>query len=438
MDTNEARKLGRMMRRVAGRKQRDDGSGSSGGGGGRGGRRGNVVYNDKYNPPKYSRRITPIMLYPGHYSYSYTAQDGAVIKVEDSPFDIMFRHYNLRSRNQNGDYHRCSAGIKEGRNGKLYQGFEPCLGCYEAYNNPQGGIEQARMHNIFSGVKLTYYHMAPSKAGRIDRKTKQPYMDAYDCMGKNCELCRAGVKKEFARRIWWPIGPMFFGQLQALRDNKLRKTCECGGRVDLPAYECPQCRAVFHDFEENPISPEAEEEVMEALDLDKHQCKKCGAVTYMEPLYSCLDCGNPRPLDLWNTKMELYQTGSGTDAKLDIERARKLTDEELQAIEHITAHPVDLGLIKSYRMLTLQEQKMAYGVRIPDEYGGSPPAGYQTRGYEGQQGGYGNQQNTGFAGQQGQNYASGASAWGDDENSEEYQSQETESSYEPTDDDIPF
>jgi len=348
MDTRD---VTRMMRRSVKNKRRRGGGGGS--------------FSDRYSPKEGGEgKITPIVLFPADYAIPVKTEGGKRKKFK-APYGIVFRHYYKKANT----FGRCSAGIIESDDGVLSEGDAPCIGCHEADKGKETGMAWAKKLHVFNGVEMADFHLVDSK--RKNDKTGEFYKDPKKCKGKNCSYCDDDIPKRFGRRIYWPLGPSFSEQLTDEADFTISRACECGGEISIPAYECPKCRAVFRDLEEDPIDDENDEEYrkeMAELRYGIHECSECGYSGFMSPIHECDECSDPKPLTLWNVKMEVYTSGTGPTMSLRVRRFKKVSDAEWNKIEEITKNPIDLSRV--FPEIGLRDQSRQYKLPIPDEFKG--------------------------------------------------------------------
>lgn len=321
--------------------------------------KGGGSFNDRYTPQNGAAgKIIPIVFFKGEYSMPVTLEDGKGSRKLKRPYGIVLRHYH-RSSNR---YGRCSAGLADVRdrdgNVVLGAGKKPCLACHESSKGKDSGMQWANKLHVFNAVLLADFHMVASD--RKNDKTGEFYKDPVQCEGRACKYCRDGVEKRFGRRVYWALGQSYSAQLMDFVDYTLALNCKCGGTITTPAYECPKCKACFHDLEANPLS----EEDLEELRLDPHKCKACGYEGLMDAVYECDSCKTAKPLSLWDVALELYVSGEGKTTSIQVRRFKILQAEDWKKIEPVMTQ-VDLDRV--FPNLSLTEQSKLYKLKIPSE-----------------------------------------------------------------------
>jgi len=342
----EANNIARMMRGTVRNKK------SSGLGGG--------SFNDKFAPQEGSTgRITPIVLFKANYVVPISMENGKGSRKFESPYGLIMRHYHKPSNK----FGRCSAGLADVRDsaGNLVvdTGNKPCIGCNESEKGKDSGMSWAKKLHVFNGIMLADFHLVDSD--KKNERTGKFYRNPVECEGRGCKHCKAGVEKQFGRRVYWPVGSSFTDQLTDFVDFTLSACCSCGGEIAVPAYECPKCGACYRDLEKDP----ADKHELEAIRLDVQECRACGHVGYMRPVNECDKCNDADPLNLWSVKLSLFKSGEGATTSLQVRRYELVTAEEWDKIKALMT-PVDLD--KVFPHLSLKAQSKLYRLKVPTEY----------------------------------------------------------------------
>jgi hypothetical protein len=213
---------------------------------------------------------------------------------------------------------------------------------------------------IFNVVLLDHFHMVDSD--RVSKEGK-PYQDFADCTGKQCKLCNSGAKRVFGKRMYWPLGPMHGDQLADIAKKTLSRNCACGGKIRPIAFECPRCRTTYRDLEDNPFDNKKELAKFRAED---HTCgnHKCGYHGPMVEIPFCNNCKKAVPLNLFNTQLEVYMSGTGTKSTLMVPEYTPLS-VELKAKIKDALIPFDFNKVWDYKPLSPEEQAKWMGIDNP-------------------------------------------------------------------------
>jgi len=341
MGVNEARVMGRLLKRVNRRPPR------SGGG------LGPLWILPKSDEPK-----VPALLYPGKYVLPVAGHDGSPGRVE-YPFFVYFRHWHNSDRR----YYTCEAGIAETKDGLLVTGSEPCELCDQAAQGRHTGVSFAYLCELFNAVLLQDFHKVEETS-----KRGHTYQKDVACTGKRCPHCAQNNPKEFGRAVYLPLGGPMADQLSAFALNTLARTCTCGDHLQPVAFTCHNCQSIIRDLEENPAS------VRELAELngEPHRCPHCQETDYLEEQARCEnpECTNPTPLGLWTTIMELYTTDETTSDQstrkvLSVGRY-KLLRRDIHARIKEKMSPLDFAQLTAGNTYSLRNS--------PEDSGGSKTA----------------------------------------------------------------
>ena len=307
-------------------------------GGGSKKKRGGGFYSEKWAPPrtyeddngqKIVEPSEPIAVIEGDYNLVARTRDGEKIPF-NFPFWIYYDHYNA-SKGVKRRSAACSAGLvvdlDENGNPIFDVGDDPCVPCHYINEEGAGGQDgwlSVRRTVVFNAVVLKWFHV------KQDGK-KVEYLD---CTGKKCKLCDDGVKKQFGRRVFWPMGPIwaeYINEKQAL----FEKSCGCGGELEYLGFTCPECQNIIADYEnENP----AEGEIANLRTTDV-ECPHCHETVRAHPELDCNECEEPSIVDLWSVAMKPRRIGDKYTP--DLEAWRPLKEKELEAIAQFK--PIDFS-----------------------------------------------------------------------------------------------
>lgn len=311
---------------------------------------GGGFYSEKWAPPHRNGEdnpdAEPIALLEGKYNIKAETEDGDEIEFQ-YPFWVCYDHYNA-SRGVKRRSCVCSAGLvatldDAGR--PLFEtGDKECIPCY--YIDEKGGGEYINRGRkvIFTGVVLKWFHVK-----KVENKT---IFEA--CAGKRCKLCAEGVKKQFGRRVFWSMGPLWAEYIMQ-KHATLQKSCGCGGVLSYLGFSCPECTATIRDYEDE-TPDEAEVERLRDAPV---KCPKCKERVMATPELECEECDEPTPVDLWSVVLKPLRIGDKYTP--DLESWRPMKPKEKEAVANYK--PIDFEKFMSPS--TLKQQSEWYGLKNP-------------------------------------------------------------------------
>jgi hypothetical protein len=243
------------------------------------------------------------------------------------PYYKYARHWNNAARPR-GRYENCTAGIIS-RNGYFYTGDKVCKSC-DAAEDEGSGMKRAQFVHLFNAVLLADFHQIP-KVGKFGSN----YVEEILCSGKSCTLCSNNVQKEFGRTVYFSANFTYAKQLNAYNTGTLARSCACNGELSVVAFECPSCKAIIRDLNDDPATPEE----LDSLYSERYRCPSCKDVNFPDEICECDNCKDPNPLSLFNTKLEIYTTeekdsDNRSKKSLQFGRYRFFKNEERKRIEN--------------------------------------------------------------------------------------------------------
>jgi len=314
-------------------------------------------WTQRFTPPSGDEDPVQIVLVPGEYEMAL--QDpkglkGKTLKIKRR-YGIVHRHYNATKKK----YCRCTAGLRRDRAGSQYlivPGHNKCPSC-KHIDDGAAWLQTKKLH-VFSLVLLDHFHLVDSD--KTDNEGK-PYQDYEECDGKRCKLCKKGVKKVFGKRMYWPLGPMHARQLGDIAKKQLGRNCVCGGKIRPIAFVCPSCEATLRDLEDEPFDTKKE---LAKFRAEPHNCENCSYKGPFIEVPHCNSCRKPTPLGLFNTKLEVYMAGKGTQSSLQVPDYEPLS-VELKAKIKEAMIPFNLEKVWDYKPLDPEEQSKLMGIDNP-------------------------------------------------------------------------
>lgn len=322
-------------------------------------KKGGGFYSEKWQPPrtytddKTSEKITepsePIALLNGHYRIDAKTKLGEEVKWE-YPFYMYYDHYNS-SKGVKRRSCSCSAGLiidlDDAGRVRFDYGEEPCVPCYyidqEGAGGKDGWIRRSRKA-VFTCVVLKWFHTT-----KVDNKT-----EFKACTGKKCPLCQKGFPRQFGRRVFWAMGPVWAEYI--LEKNQLfQNSCSCGGELEYLGFTCPECNHIIKDFEHE----EADAGTIEYLRTSEIKCPKCKKTIEAVPVVECNECDDPQLVDLWSVAMKPRRIGAKFTP--DLESWRPLKENEIEAVSKF--EPIDFS--KFLKPADPAKQAEWYGVKNP-------------------------------------------------------------------------
>lgn len=314
-------------------------------------------WTQRFSAPSGDEDPAQIVLVPGEYEMVLQHPKG----LKGKPFKItrrygiVHRHYNSTKRK----YCRCTAGLRRDRTGPQYfilPGHSECPSCYHI-DNGAAWLQVKKLH-VFSTVLLDHFHLVDSDRTNNEGK---PFQDYEECLGKSCKLCKKGVKRVFGKRMYWPLGPMHARQLGDIAKKQLSRNCVCGGKIRPIAFACPACQATLRDLEDEPFDTKKE---LAQFRAQQHDCGTCNYKGPMVEVPHCDSCKKAQPLGLFNTKLEVYMAGSGTQSSLQVPDFEPLS-VELKAKIKDAMIPFDLEKVWDYKPLSPEDQSKLMGLDNP-------------------------------------------------------------------------
>lgn len=313
-------------------------------------KKGGGFYSEKWAPPHRhgdeSPEAEPIALLKGNYTIEATTDEGRPIDFE-FPFWICYDHYN-GSKGVKRRSCTCSAGLvatlDDMGNPNFEAGNKPCIPCY--YIDEEGADDYINRGRkiVFTGVVLKWFHQKT-----VDKKT---VFEA--CAGKRCKLCAEGAKKQFGRRVFWSMGPVW-AQYIIQKHAMLQKSCGCGGVLTYMGFSCPKCAASIRTYEDQPPS----DGEIEKLRTSEIRCPKCKEKIQAIAEVECDECDEPTLVDLWSVALKPLRIGDKFSP--DLESWRPLKEKEMQALS--AYKPIDFK--KFLSPSSLKEQSEWYGLKNP-------------------------------------------------------------------------
>lgn len=321
-------------------------------------KKGGGFFSEKWTPPhrftdpeteeRHNPDAEPIALIRGDHTIKAKTSDNKDIKF-NYPFWVYYDHYN-GSKGVKRRSCSCSAGLVVDLDDKgqpdFSYGSEPCLPCY--YIDQEGADDYINRGRklVFTAVVLKWFHVIKS-----GKKT-----EFKDCLSRGCPLCEKGIKRQFGRRVFWPMGPVW-GEYIFEKNALFQKSCVCGGELECLGFTCPDCMGIIKDY--SSVEPaKGEVELLRESDM---VCPKCGEEITPVAEYECEECDNPQQLDLWSVVLKPVRIGNKYAP--DLESWRVLKDREKEAIAQFK--PIDFS--KFLGPSSIADQSKWYGLKDPFE-----------------------------------------------------------------------
>lgn len=321
-------------------------------------RKGGGFYSEKWAPPrtytgddgeKVTETSEPVALIEGSYLIEAKTREGEDIKFK-YPFWIYYDHYNA-SKGVKRRSASCSSGLvvdlDENGTPVFESGSNDCVACHYIDEEGAGGQDgwlSRRRTVVFTAVILKWFHTKT-----VEKKTVfEP------CAGRNCKLCKDGVKKQFGRRVFWPMGPIWAEYISE-KQFLLQNSCGCGGELEYLGFTCPNCDHILRDFEHD--APKSGEVYM--YRSEERECPKCNDTVLARAEIDCNECDNPTRVDLWTVAMKPRRIGEKYTP--DLEAWRPLKDKEMEAIAEFK--PIDFS--KFLSPASVKDMCNWYGLKNP-------------------------------------------------------------------------
>jgi len=333
--------------------------------GGKGKKKGGGFFSEKWSPPRtYEDESTgkkiiqpsePIALLKGNHKIRAQTKDGNKIEFE-YPFYIYYDHYN-GSKGVKRRSCTCSAGLVVDLNeeGKIEfeAGLDPCVPCHYILEEGAGGQDGWLSHRktvVFTGVVLKWFH-----SRQVEKKT-----EFKECDGRGCTLCEKGIKRQFGRRVFWPMGPIWAEYIEE-KNHMLQNSCGCGGDLEYLGFTCPECSNIIRDFEHDKPK---DGEIANLNEIDV-ECPTCSEAVRARAELECSECDEPSRIDLWSVVLKPRRIGENYTP--DLESWRPMKQHELEAVASFK--PVNYE--KFLSPTKLEEQAKRYGLKNPFTGNGS-------------------------------------------------------------------
>ena len=321
-------------------------------------KKGGGFFSEKWQPPhRYTddngKEIRPpaepIALIKGEHTIKAETKEGEAIEFE-YPFWVYYDHYN-GSKGVKRRSCSCSSGLvvdldESGRPDFSY-GTKPCIPCHyideEGAGGNDGYLNRGRKV-VFTAVVLKWFHL------KKDGKNT----GFEDCTGRSCKLCEAGAPRQFGRRVFWPMGPVWAEYIFE-KNATLQSSCGCGGNLEYLGFTCPECRQIIADYEHEPPK-DGEIDALKSTDID---CPHCDETVRAHAELDCDECDSPSTVDLWSVVLKPVRIGEKYSP--DLEAWRPIKDKEIEALAQFK--PVDFS--KFLSPSKLEDQVKWYGLNNP-------------------------------------------------------------------------
>lgn len=307
------------------------------------------TYDDEETGKKIIQPSEPIAFIRGDHRIKARTRDGERVEF-DYPFWIYYDHYNA-SKGVKRRSVTCSGGliIDLNDNGipEFEAGDDPCIPCYYIKEEGAGGSDGWLSHRktiVFTCVVLKWFHTK-----KVDKKT-----EFKECTGRRCKLCEKGIQKQFGRRVFWPMGPIWAEYILE-KNNLLQNSCGCGGEVEYLGFTCPECSNIIRDFEFD----EPQDGEIEQYRENDITCPKCNETIRAHAELDCSECGDPKSIDLWSVVMKPRRIGEKYTP--DLESWRPMKENEAAAVAEYK--PIDFS--KFLSPAGLDDQAKWYGLKNP-------------------------------------------------------------------------
>jgi hypothetical protein len=336
-------------------------SSRKGGGGG---------FSDRFAPPKEDDGDPQaIVLFPGDYKMKVTVgKKGKKTEEMERKYYLVFEHG--RKTKEGWRSVTCRAGLKleqvEKGVHELTYGDNQCGPCFHI-DDGSAGINRRLLH-VFNLVSLGYYHLIDSD--REDSEGK-PYKEWAECAGKRCKHCNDESERVYGRRMYWPLGKRHIGQLLSYAEKELAANCKCGGELSIVGFQCSECNEILLDLEEDPV----DKKELAQLRNRPMKCPNCKEKEIPDAVTECDSCREPQPLTLWDVRLKVLRTGTGTDTSLMVTGFKIISDKLRRNIEK-RMRPFDFES-SIYRLPSTEQQAKRLDIPNPfddddndDERGG--------------------------------------------------------------------
>jgi len=275
----------------------------------------NIRFGKRFNPPIGSVKPALIRLIPGNY----VGYDKASV-----PYFEYADHFNATVKKG----HVCSRIWKRDTDGELYSEGK-CVSCYMIEDGSKN--TSVRHAKAFSIVHYDWYYEIPKfeKNGRTVKYTRNTKDHKagdviYHLVNKATaikDIGRANLKKYdkvFGQILHWSLGPMHYDQVTAAL-SEVERECTCGGRIEIPVYECPECGYEALDLTDESSEELSNEEIYNIV-TEFYDCPKCKNVVELMPVKFCDKCDKAESVQIWDVDFEVYKTGEATQSQIHISR----------------------------------------------------------------------------------------------------------------------
>jgi hypothetical protein len=227
----------------------------------------------------------------------------------------------------------CSRTWKEDDEGEMV-GSGKCIPCHELDDDAKN-ISWRRLSG-FLLLHLDWYYLIPAtdengkvltyrQDSKYHKKGETIYnrvheADAFKEYGRGA-IKREGYDKVFGNLMHWSLGTNHLLVLSSKIDD-LQYECQCGGEIDVPIWECPECGGEVFDMTEDGDCEYTKQEVSQIV-TELVQCRHCDAKVKLSPVRECDSCKDPQPLTIWDVDLCVAREGSGTSSQLVVRRHKR-------------------------------------------------------------------------------------------------------------------
>ena len=217
----------------------------------------------------------------------------------------------------------CSREWKEDHAGKL-GGKGNCIGCYEL-DIPEGSWDKGRnaVKDVsnrrmasFLLLHLADYHEVQACDARgnplsYDEDSKyhhkgDPILRRALCTGRGCKECKARNPKVFGKLLHWSVGSGHLQAISAFADDLELKCRSCHGRLEPVMFTCDECGQIVLDLSD-PNCDLTDDDVL-SVTSQPMRCKECRHLDYVNPVFECDTCKDPKPTSLFDVSFAIKKT----------------------------------------------------------------------------------------------------------------------------------
>lgn len=328
---------------------------------------GGMRFSDIFKPTLSPTSFDLVRIIPGNYTFQGCDGKKNVYTYPGMEYWPFIEHYDGRNKKST----ICSGGVFH----NFRDAREPCMGCDLFFSTMDkqkdaNGRRKSRVSKqdkyVFNVLHYNPYHKIPQMddSGRVACNDQgQPYYNWVPCEGRGCKICPQGVETMPARMLKWEMSYSHFKAITTAYSLAIGQDCaNCGTQKSIQplAWVCSAegCGEAVIDMADTTYS---DEDIAKVIS-EPVTCPHCKNNGFLNEVFACGACQNPRRATIFDVSMNVKRTESGQgDSKqtqLIVSSWSQACNIEPQYQE--MAKPFDLP--KIYGPSTIDFQKKMFGM----------------------------------------------------------------------------